>query len=173
MYFNCEVFMDIICHPVVCGCWVHLQATWLSNCYLLRNLAIIKNDLPGRESVLLILFMRLSSKLEGCVYVAANPPWHSIFSRTLLLSSSKEVLQSFRALASGRWGTSWTQEPYFCSATNILLPSWCQVQANFLSFQQLWDKVKLVRFAWIQSWQELTPPSVSLFSWWISFSGVV
>lgn len=66
--------MDIICHPVVCGCWVHLQATWLGNCYLLRNLAIIKNDLPGRESVLLILFMRLSSKLEGCVYVAANPP---------------------------------------------------------------------------------------------------
>lgn len=56
--------MGIICHPVVCDCWVHLEAMWLGNCYLLRNLGMIKNDLPGRETVLLILFMRLSSKLE-------------------------------------------------------------------------------------------------------------
>lgn len=60
--------MDIICHPVACDCWLYLQATWLGNCYLLRNLAMIKNDLPGREAVLLILFMRLSSKLDVCMW---------------------------------------------------------------------------------------------------------
>lgn len=64
--------MDIICHHIVCDCWVHLQAAWLGNCYLLRNLAVLKNDLLGRETVLLIVFMRFLSKLEGCVCVAAD-----------------------------------------------------------------------------------------------------